>query len=246
MNSQTIIDEFNANHIAEEDYFKVLESQLQEYRSIPVEGLPRFTCGVVGFVGYDMIRSIEKLPKPKEDILGTEDAVMAFYDNLVAFDHLKNEVIVIANVFVDEESHIPHLYRDGQRRLDQLMEKLNRPFAVDLSFSAKLDQFKSNLEQSEFEEAVKNGKDYIYAGDIFQVVLSQRFEVEFSGDPFQVYRSLRTINPSPYLYYLDFAEYQVIGSSPEPLIRAVITPFAWRRVRSASRTLSAQTTRFCS
>lgn len=240
MNSQTIIEGSNANHIVDEDYFKVLEAQLNEYQSISIEGLPRFTCGVVGFMGYDMVRSIETLHEPKEDNIGTEDAVMAFYDNLVAFDHLKNEVIVIANVFVDEESHIPHLYRDGQRRLDQLMEKLNRPLSTNLNFSAKLDGFKSNFQKSEFEEAVKTGKEYIFAGDIFQVVVSQRFEVDYSGDPFQVYRSLRTINPSPYLYYLDFAEFQVIGSSPEPLIRAEknnleIIPIAGTRPRGSSR-----------
>ena len=239
LDSQTVIDEFNANHIAKNNYFSLLESYLKEYQSISVEGLPKFTCGVLGFVGYDMIRSIETLPEPKQDNIGSEDAVMAFYDNLVAFDHLKNEVILIANVFVDQDSHIPHLYRDGQRRLDQLLEKLNRSFSVELNFSASLDQFKSNFSESEFEEAVRQGKDHIYAGDIFQVVLSQRFEVAFSGDPFQVYRSLRTVNPSPYLYYLDFVGYQIIGSSPEPLIRAEknnleIIPIAGTRPRGNS------------
>jgi anthranilate synthase component 1 len=237
---ETVINEFNSNRIIEENYFQVLGNYLDEYESVAIDGLPRFACGVVGFLGYDMVRCIEELPESKHDSIGTEDAVMGFYDNLVAFDHLKNEVIIIANVFVEEGSHLPQLYRDGQRRLDQLLERLNRPLPARLDFSADLGRFDSNFAKSEFEAAVDQAKDYIFAGDIFQVVLSQRFSVEFSGDPFQVYRSLRTINPSPYLYYLDFVDFQVIGSSPEPLIRAEnnkleIIPIAGTRPRGSSR-----------
>ena len=218
------------------NFFNQLQHQLKRYQSITINDLPRFTGGAVGFIGYDMIRQIEEIPGPKLDPVQIPDSVMAFYHNLVAFDHLKNQVILIANIIVEEDSHPKLLYQEAQDRLDQLTEKLNLPLDLDLKFSSDIEKLQSNFSKEEFQKAVEKGKEHIYAGDIFQVVLSHRMEVPFSGDTFQIYRSLRNINPSPYLFFLDFHDFQLIGSSPEPLIRvenkdAEIIPIAGTRPR---------------
>jgi anthranilate synthase component 1 len=236
---KTIVTEGSRNRIENKDYFEVLGEKLKEYELINIPELPGFTCGAVGFVGYDMINLIEDLPDPKTDVIGNDDAIMCFYDHMVAFDHLKNEIILIANVFVDEGSDLLHLYDEVQHRLEFFREKLNRPLNVDHDFSVDWDNEASNFPEGGYKSAVEKTKEYIFAGDIFQGVISQRFSVPFKGDPFQVYRALRNINPSPYMFYLDFRDYQAIGSSPEPLIRAhsgelEVIPIAGTRRRGQS------------
>jgi anthranilate synthase component 1 len=233
---KTIVKDYSHNHIIEKDIFEVLKEDLGKYQNVPIEGIPQFSCGTVGFIGYEMIRCIEDLPEPKKDVVKAEDAIMAFYDSLITFDHLRNEVILIANTFIDKDSDLTRLYQDAQNRLLILFEKLNRPLQTDLSFSADIDSEKSNFEKEDFKKAVEKSKEYIFAGDIFQVVLSQKFQVDYSGDIFQVYRALRNINPSPYMFYLDFIDYQIIGSSPESVISSKdqeleIIPIAGTRPR---------------
>ena len=234
-NTLTIAGSKNQKH--DDNYFSVLGERLKEYQMITIPELPDFTCGAVGFIGYEMIGLIEKMPENKTDVIQNDDALMAFYDRLIAFDHLKNEVILIANVFIDEESDLEQLYEESLHRLDTLREKLNRPFHVDHDFKVDWDSEQSNFKKDDFKSAVEKTKEYIYAGDIFQGVISQRFSIGYKGDPFQVYRALRNINPSPYMFYLDFRDYQAIGSSPEPLIRAhdknlEVIPIAGTRHRS--------------
>jgi len=215
---KTIVKDYSHNHIIRKDFFEVLKDELDKYQSVSIEGLPQFSCGTVGFVGYEMIRCIEDLPEPKKDVIKTDDAIMAFYDSLITFDHLRNEVILIANAFIDEDSDLSRLYQDALNRLLILFEKLNSPLQIDLDFSAEIESEKSNFKKEDFKKAVEKSKEHIFAGDIFQVVLSQKFQVDYSGDIFQVYRALRTINPSPYMFYLDLIDYQIIGSSPESVI----------------------------
>jgi len=234
---KTIFISGSKNKKYDENFFTVLGKFLQEYKMVTIPELPDFTCGAVGFIGYEMIGLIEKMPETKTDVIKNDDALMAFYDRLIAFDHLKNEIILIANVFVDEESDKEHLYDEALHRLDSLREKLNRPLQMENSFKVDWNSETSNFKKDKFEAAIEKTKEYIFAGDIFQGVISQRFSVAYKGDPFQVYRALRNINPSPYMFYLDFREYQVIGSSPEPLIRAQdrnleVIPIAGTRRRS--------------
>jgi anthranilate synthase component 1 len=233
---KTIVKNYSHNHIIHKDLFEVLNDELSKYQSITIEGLPQFSCGTVGFVGYEMIRCIENLPKPKKDVVKNDDAIMAFYDSLITFDHLRNEVILIANAFIDDDSDLSRLYQDAQNRLLILFEKLNSPLQIDLNFSADIGTEKSNFKKEDFKKAVEKSKEHIFAGDIFQIVLSQKFQVDYSGDIFQVYRALRTINPSPYMFYLDLIDYQIIGSSPESVISAKnreleIIPIAGTRPR---------------
>ncbi len=222
------------------DFFQQLQDSLKNYHPVIVDELPRFTCGAVGFIGYDMIRQIENLPDSKYDPIRISNAVMAFYYNLIAFDHLKNQVIIIANVFVKENSDANELYQEANQRLDDIVQKLTSPLKINISFFADSKNFTSNFPSTDFKKAVETAKEHIFAGDIFQVVLSQRMEMSYKGDIFQVYRSLRNINPSPYLFFLDFLDYQLIGSSPEPLIRvedgeAEIIPIAGTRPRGRNR-----------
>lgn len=217
---KTILKEHSSNRETAKNFFDVLQEELNKYHGLCVDGLPIFTCGAVGYIGYDMIRAIEKLPEPTADLLGCDDAIMAYYDTLVAFDHLKNEIIIIANTTVNAHSDLARLYQDAQNRIAIILETLNRPFQPELQFAARLESEQSNFEKSRFEQCVQIAKDHIFAGDIFQLVLSQKFSLEYSGDSFQVYRALRNVNPSPYMFYLDFIEYQLIGSSPESVISA--------------------------
>jgi anthranilate synthase component 1 len=233
---KTIVKDYSHNHIIEKDIFEVLKEELGKYQNLSIDGLPQFSCGTVGFIGYEMIRCIEDLPEPKKDVVKSDDAIMAFYDSLITFDHLRNEVILIANTFVDKDSDLSRLYQDAQKRLLILFEKLNCPLQTDLTFSANIDSEKSNFKKEDFKKAVEKSKEYIFAGDIFQVVLSQKFQIDYSGDIFQVYRALRNINPSPYMFYLDFIDYQIIGSSPESVISSKdqqleIIPIAGTRPR---------------
>lgn len=238
--NRTITISDHKNKIHKEDFFSLLQHQLKDYELLQIDDLPLFTCGAVGFIGYEMSGQIEKLPQPKQDVTATDDALLGFYNQLIAFDHLKNEVILIANVFVDEDSDDYHLFQEAQNRLDHLQDKLNKPFDTKLNFDVDWSSEKANFRKPDFLKAVKKAKEYIFSGDIFQAVISQRFSLSYSGDSFQVYRALRNINPSPYMFYLDFLDYQIIGSSPEPLIRAQnceleVVPIAGTRKRGRSK-----------
>ncbi len=187
-----------------------------------------------------MTREYEAFPPPKSDPIGTDNALMAFYKDLIAFDHLNNEVILIANVFVDNTHDLAALYEDARSRLKSMHDKIQTASELKTSFTAVQESLAANFKKEAFTRAVTRAKEYIYSGDIFQTVLSRRFHMDFSGDAFHIYRSLRNINPSPYLFYLDCGGYQIIGSSPEPLIRCQdheleIIPIAGTRPRGQNR-----------
>lgn len=200
-------------------YFEKLKELTTAYSEPTLPELPRLKGGAVGFSAYDTFRLVEELPDMPNDDLGLPDAIWAFYDEIFAFDHVKHQVVLIKTVFVEESENLEKAYQEAQASLDKMEESAlrsnfqNRPFNIDT------DSLSSNMDQDYFEQIVKTGKNYIYEGDIFQVVLSQRFEANMSGDPFMLYRALRMVNPSPYLFYLDFEDFQLVGSSPEVLVR---------------------------
>jgi anthranilate synthase component 1 len=200
-------------------YFDKLKELTTAYSEPPLPELPRLKGGAVGFSAYDTFRQVEDLPNIPEDNLNLPEAIWAFYDEIFAFDHVKHQVVLIKTIFTDQESDLDIAYQKAQRSLDEMEEAAlssnyqNRPFSIDT------ESLSSNMEQEYFERVVEKAKEYIYEGDIFQVVLSQRFEAVMSGDPFMLYRALRMVNPSPYLFYLDFKDFQLVGSSPEVLVR---------------------------
>jgi anthranilate synthase component 1 len=196
-----------------------LRELMQRYRGAHIEGIPRFSGGAVGYFAYDAVRFWEEIPdtNPKEDAL--DDIFMGLYRTIVAFDNREHRLLLITNLFTDEIHDIEAAYREARRRLGSLEDTL----AVRLPSTALkiggAGAVRSNFERRQFEQAVERCREYIAAGDIFQVVLSQRFSVAVDATPFDLYRILRTVNPSPYMFYLSCGDSSVIGASPEMLVR---------------------------
>jgi len=200
--------------------FDVLDTYLDRYEEVDLPDLPRLRGGAVGYLGYDAVRLVEDLPDAPPDDLGLPDAVWCFYDTVAAFDHVRHQLVLIANVFVDADTDLRAAYDDAQARLTDLEADLTRPTPHPDPVEWTDDELTSNVERPVFEDAVRTAKEHVERGDIFQVVLSQRFGTSFEGDRFNLYRALRQVNPSPYLFYLDLDDLALVGSSPEVLVRA--------------------------
>jgi len=222
--------------ILEESYFSALNRLTQLHTEPMMPDLPRLTGGAVGFSSYDTIREVEDLPNIPDDGLDLPEAVWSFYDEVYAFDHVKQQIIMMKTVFIEPESDLEDLYEAAIDRLNRMEVNALAQKSKQGDFILEANQIKSNMKQSYFEKIVNRAKEYIYEGDIFQVVLSQRFEVPFKGDSFTLYRALRMVNPSPYLFYLDFDTFSLVGSSPEVLVRVTdsevrLLPIAGTRPR---------------
>lgn len=229
--------------------YDVLGELLADVDEVKIPDLPRFTGGGVGYLGYDTVRLLERLPEPPPDPLGLPDALWAFYDTLVAFDHVRHQMLLIATVFADAYTDLDDAYAAAQHRLARLEQRLAEGTAEPgPAIQLRADAIASNFARSDFEAAVETAKQHIVEGDIFQVVLSQRFAMPFRGDTFNLYRALRQVNPSPYLFYLDLhsasldgqpgQDFALVGSSPEVLVRveegrAEVLPIAGTRKRGA-------------
>ena len=232
------------------DFFRTLAEEVGRYRVVEVPGLPPLTAGAVGYMSYDAVRYIEKLPDRHASLAGVPDAQFHFYNTLIAFDHARHRLVLIAGVLVDDERDRDGLVAKYERavgRLDALESELRTPNSEDevaltlepLEREMICDGMQSNFTKEEFEAAVVKAKEYIAAGDAFQIVLSQRFERVVDADSFEVYRALRTLNPSPYLFYLQWDESAVIGSSPETMVRVenrrtMVRPIAGTRRRGVT------------
>ncbi|TNE70951.1 anthranilate synthase component I [bacterium] len=224
----------------QKSYFDALKELTSGWNEPEILDLPRLKGGAVGYSSYDTIRQVEHLPNTPEDVLHLPEAVWAFYDEIVAFDHVKHSVVLIKTVFVDaaDEETLEFQYQHAQKSLDDLERVLQQPLPARKSVQLT-SELKSNTEKSQYAEMIAKARNYIYEGDIFQVVLSQRFSAHYEGDRFQFYRALRTVNPSPYLFYLDFGKFALIGSSPEVLVRVQnrvteVLPIAGTRWRGKS------------
>ena len=224
----------------ENDVYEVLEHIMSSYKEVKLHDMPRFACGAVGYLGYDTIHLIENLPPSPPDDLHMPDAAWCFYDTIVAFDHVKHQLVLMASVFVQDETNLEDAYNDAQRRLDAVELKLKSPaFEAPAPVMLQEPELTSNTPRQTFEDSIEKAKHYIHEGDIFQVVLSQRFALPFEGDHFNLYRSLRQVNPSPYLFYIDYGDFTLVGSSPEVLVRveqgtAEVLPIAGTRKRGAT------------
>ncbi len=221
--------------------FDVLRELLGEHRPAQVEGLPPFTSGAVGYFAYDVVRQLEKLPSKARADSRQPDCVMMFFDRLLAFDHLRHQIHLIAAADLTRES--PRAaYDRAVRDLATLEKRLAagvRPGDVRSSVKSGALKIKPITSRQQFLESVRRAKEYIAAGDIFQVVLSERFDFEPEAAPFNIYRALRTVNPSPYLYFLRMDGTHILGSSPEMLVRVngrrlEYRPIAGTRPRGAN------------
>jgi len=219
-----------------------LAAELKKYKAVHPRELPRFTGGAVGYAAYDVIRYFEHLPDAPPDDRQLADLHFGFYDTMVLFDHIDKTVKVIANAMT-EGIDPQEAYRAARGKIDHVVEKLQQPLThqtEDIAIGRREDvTFASNFTKQEFEAAVKVCKEYIRAGDLFQVVLSQRLEIESRARSLDIYRALRVINPSPFMFHLKASDVELVGASPEIMVRVedgLITnrPLAGTRPRGAT------------
>jgi anthranilate synthase component 1 len=220
------------------DFMASLRATLKRYRSVTLPNLPPFTGGAVGYFGYDMVRTVEDIPDSAKDDLGVDDAVLMFYKTILAFDHLKHQIHIISNLLVDESpAPLEQQYHDAVEEIRRIERLLRTPIEIPLLPSGKeAVTVRSNIEKDAYLKSVEIAKEHIAAGDIFQVVLSQRFEVDLKISPFEIYRALRIVNPSPYMYFLKMPDTTIVGSSPEMLVKirgreVLYRPIAGTRAR---------------
>jgi anthranilate synthase component I len=200
------------------DPYSAAAEYLARYEIAEPDELPPFAGGAVGFFGYDLVRTVEPLAEPNPDTIGLPDMALMISDVLLAFDHQRHEVTVIANAFV-EDGGIEAAYERAVETITEVRARLREPVPVADAGRADAPRFQPNLTQEQFEAIVTRIIAYVHAGDAFQVVPSQRFSAPSPVEAFSIYRGLRTVNPSPYMYFLDFGDFEIAGASPEPLVK---------------------------
>jgi anthranilate synthase component 1 len=220
------------------DPYRQVDEELARYRIAPLEGLPPFAGGAVGMFGYDLVRSAEPtIGEPNPDETGMPELAVMVTDLLLAFDHLRHEVTVLANVVA--EGDVERAYGEAAAAIAEVRERLTGPVPRAGAGRAEPPEYTSNMGPDGYAAAVERAKEYIRAGDIYQVVPSQRWSADCPVDAFSIYRGLRAINPSPYMYFLDFEDFEIAGASPEALVtvrgrEARQRPIAGTRPRAAT------------
>jgi anthranilate synthase component 1 len=201
------------------DPLALIAEDFKKFKSVHVEGLPRFHGGMVGYLSYEVARYFERLPSPERDALGLPESVFMLADTLLVFDHLAHVIKVVSHVHLDGD--IDKAYREATDKIDRLVGRLAGPVPAPAEAPgvAAPSITQSNLTQSQYENIVERAKEYIYNGDVIQVVPSQRLSRRTDASPFTVYRALRSINPSPYMYFLHLGDFYIVGASPELLVR---------------------------
>jgi anthranilate synthase component 1 len=242
-NQVDIIETGKKTSFTTESPLKSLEELLRGCQAVTVPGVPPFFGGALGYVAYNAVEQFHEIADGKKDPLALPEIFFIFVQTLVAFDNLKHTIKVIDNVRVDQHKNLRQAYDQASERIQKVISSLQRkPRGIeprDLSQTPGNRKFRSNLTREEFRNAVIRAKEYIRAGDIIQVVLCQRLETQTASDPFEIYRALRFINPSPYMFYLELEDLRVIGSSPETMVRLTgdtieLRPIAGTRRRGAT------------
>jgi anthranilate synthase component I len=226
------------------DPLVALQEFLEPYHTVSLPGLPRFLGGAVGYLSYESVRYFERLPVAPNDPHGFPDGFFQFVDSMLVFDHVDRTIKVVSHVHIDEHTPLEESYRRATSRIDDLVDRLYNDPEVPISErpldDTTLDErMRVNMTRAEYERMVERGKAYIQDGDIIQVVLSQRVEIPTGAHPFNIYRALRRVNPSPYMFYLHMDDMQIVGASPELLVRLDGTtltthPIAGTRHRGAN------------
>lgn len=231
-----------------DDPLKLLEERIAAYRGPKLPELPRFCGGAVGYAGYDTVRYVEHLPNAPQDDRGIPDLCFGFYDSMLIFDHITKTILVIAHAQITDRSDaaLAKAYQHAGEQVDQLVQKLQRNPAdlplTDIEASAKPElssRYQANFTREGFEAAVLKAVEYIHAGDAFQIVLSQRFRTETRARPFDIYRALRVVNPSPFMFHVQAGPVVLVGASPEIMCRAeqgevTVRPLAGTRRRGST------------
>lgn len=233
----------SSSFTTKDDPLEELKKILLKYKFVKVKGLPRFCGGLVGFLGYDIVRFIEDIPEKNPDELKLPDSLLMLADTLLIFDHVDHKIKIVSNVHVKGNASLA--YDAAVGRINRIADQLKGPLPAanrrsGTGHKVSSSSFKSNFTKKEFENVVNKMKEYIRKGDIIQGVPSQRLSVKVTCAPFQVYRALRSINPSPYMYYLKLGDFLLVGSSPEIMVRCEdghveVRPIAGTRPRGATQ-----------
>jgi anthranilate synthase component 1 len=200
------------------DPYALAAAELARHRQAPAARLPPFAGGAVGCFGFDCVRTVEPLGEPNPDELGLPDMALMLSDVIVAFDHLKHTVTILANAYLDDETSEEAAYARAREAIREVRERLAQPLPRPAPAVHAAPEFAPNMSREAFEAMVARVIEYVHAGDAFQVVPSQRWSARTDVEPFSIYRGLRAVNPSPYMYFLDFEDFQLVGASPEPLL----------------------------
>ena len=222
------------------DPLACVKDLLAQFTPVEVDGLPRFFGGAVGYLGYDMIRSFETLVTEKPALLEAYDSYFLITDTIVIFDTMRQKIKVVSNAHITENVSPSEAYERATEKINTIIGQLRAPLPErNVSASQKQVRFVSNMTQADFEHSVERAKEYVRSGDIIQAVLSQRFSGELTADPFDIYRVLRTLNPSPYLFFLRLDDTIIAGASPEVMVRkegdlVELRPIAGTRPRGAT------------
>jgi anthranilate synthase component 1 len=215
-----IIENGAARQVNSDDPLGFVRDYLGSFRPVMIDGIPRFFGGAVGYLGYDMVRHFEELPAGKPAVIGAYDSYFVITDTILIFDNVSQKIKVVSNAHLDSGKTVETAYGEATAKIDALINKLKAPLPAPASpRPTGKSSFKSGMDREAFEGAVEKCKEYIRAGDIFQVVLSQRFSAELTVDPLDIYRVLRTLNPSPYMFFLRLEDTLVVGASPEVMVR---------------------------
>ncbi|MBI3752670.1 MAG: anthranilate synthase component I [Deltaproteobacteria bacterium] len=227
------------------DPISILKEILSKYRPVAADELPIFYGGAVGYIGYDMVRFFEDLPDTSQPDIDLYDAIFVITDTLLVFDNLEHKIKIVANAVIEKGDNPADVYKSATKKIDALVKRLLNKGQVARGKGHRENNFSkdiiSNFSKERFTDGVLKAKEYIQAGDIIQVVLSQRFETGLDVEPFDIYRALRVINPSPYMFYLRLDGIELIGSSPEILVMVEgkdidVRPIAGTRPRGKDET----------
>jgi anthranilate synthase component I len=228
------------------DPLNCIKELLAQFTPVEVDGLPRFFGGAVGYLGYDMVRHFESLTTKKPALLDAYDSYFMITDTIVIFDTMRQKIKVVSNAHITENVPISEAYTRATERINDIIRQLRAPLPLQsASPTVKPVKFISNISRTEFEDSVEKAKEYVRSGDIIQVVLSQRFSGELTADPLDIYRVLRTLNPSPYMFFLRLDDTVIAGASPEVMVRkegdrVELRPIAGTRPRGATPDIDDQ------
>ena len=238
-NEVTIVDQAETRKLTSDNPLDEFRKQIETVRVAQLDDMPPFTGGAIGYAGYDVVRYVESLPNAPDDDRDLSDMSFAFYDSMLVFDNINKTLTIIALAWIDGNAE--SAWSHATEKVNALVDKLNTPetdlVTIDTGRESNQSlEFKSNFTRDEFKSSVDKCKEYIQAGDIFQVVISQRLEVPVECDPFEVYRTLRVLNPSPFMFFVRTDEATLVGSSPEIMCRVVdgkmtVRPLAGTRPR---------------
>jgi anthranilate synthase component 1 len=217
-NGRTVIERAGQTEASDQSFISAVRELMAGFHAPFVPGLPRFTGGAVGYLGYDAAAWFEPV-RLQATADSDEEAGFMLFDTVLAFDHVRHRILIIANARITGDEDLESLYQFACAKIDFVERELDRTLSKPQRTEAEAFEVTSNVSRGEFEQMVRTAKEYIAAGDIYQVVLSQRFETRLAADPFTVYRALRHVNPSPYMYFLRVGARSIVGSSPEMLVR---------------------------